>query len=246
MSSNTPGKHLMPRKQAILSLHDVMPETLTEVEEVLAYARRRGLPPMTLLIVPGRAWSPWQLERLREWAGDGHELAAHGWLHEVALRKTLYHRLHGVLISRHVAEHLSLDSEGIAQLMHRSHAWFAENELPVPSLYVPPAWALGRLEHPHLRNLPFEKIEVLRGFVFPASGKLLRLPMVGFEADTRTRAMAVRAWNAVQGLQHRFSGRPLRIGLHPHDLKLECARDLSDLLACPLEFRSASDIPVDS
>lgn len=231
----------MARKQAILSLHDVMPETLTEVEEVLAYTHCQGLPPMTLLVVPGRAWSPPQLDRLREWAGKGHELAAHGWLHEVTVRKTLYHWLHGALISRNVAEHLSLDSKGISELMHRSHQWFVENKLPLPSLYVPPAWALGRLEPDHLKDLPFEKIEVLRGFLFPATRKLLSLPMVGFEADTRSRAVAVRTWNAFQRLQHQLSSRPLRIGLHPHDLTLILAQDLRDLLARPFDFCATTD-----
>lgn len=231
----------MAPKQAILSLHDVMPETLPEVEEVLAYARREGLPPMTLLIVPGRAWSTPHLDRLREWAGNGHELAAHGWRHEVTVRKTLYHRLHGALLSRNVAEHLSLDSREIFELMHRSHQWFVEKKLPLPSLYVPPAWALGHLEPDHLKHLPFEKIEVLRGFLFPASGRLLRLPMVGFEADTPGRALAVRAWNAFQRLQHHLSSRPLRIGLHPYDLNLNLERDLRNLLAFPFEFSSTTD-----
>lgn len=232
----------MPRKEAILSLHDVMPETFPEVEEVLDYARRNGIPPMTLLVVPGRDWSPDQLNRLRELAENGHELAAHGWLHQVTVRKCFYHRLHSALLSRNVAEHLSRDSMGIAALIHRSHRWFADNDLPLPSLYVPPAWALGRLENEDLKQLPFEKIEVLRGFLFPSSQKHLSLPMVGFEADTRVRAAAVRTWNALQRLQHQLSNRPLRIGLHPHDLNLKLARDLRALLASPFDFRTAADI----
>ena len=124
-------------------MHDVMPETLSLVEDFLAFCSTHAIPPMTLLVVPGCDWRDEQLDRLRDLAGLGHELAAHGWLHRVGTPQSLYHRLHSTLLSRNVAEHLALDGESILALMRRSHAWFAEHDLPAPSLYVPPAWALG-------------------------------------------------------------------------------------------------------
>ncbi len=58
-------------------------------------------------------------------------------------RRSAYHRLHAALISRDVAEHLSRPAHELVALVHRCHGWFAAHGLPAPTLYVPPAWALG-------------------------------------------------------------------------------------------------------
>lgn len=150
--------------QACLSIHDVMPHTLERVEHILACLQERCVPPVTLLVVPGLPWEPPQIQRLRELAAEGHELAAHGWQHETTPRR-LYHRLHAALISRKVAEHLDLDSQGILELMQRSKNWFAENDLPLPQFYVPPAWALGPITQADLTKAPYRLIETTRGLI---------------------------------------------------------------------------------
>jgi hypothetical protein len=226
---------------AVLSLHDVMPETFQQTEEIIKYLRDHRIPPITLLVVPGRPWKPHQLNRLRALADHGYELAAHGWYHVTGSPKDWFHRIHASLISRNVAEHLALDAAGIADLMQQSYDWFEENGLPSPSLYVPPAWALGRIPRRDLARLPYAAIEVLRGIHLPRTGQFESLPMVGFEADTPFRVGAVRIWNAWQSTRARLSGRPLRIGLHPNDFHLPMVKPLRHMLAQPFIWQTYAE-----
>jgi predicted deacetylase len=214
-----------------------MPETMPAVEAVLERARVHSLPPMTLLVVPGRPWNAEHLDRLRQLSANGHELAAHGWYHRVDQIRGLRHRLHSAILSRDVAEHMALDSSGIRTLMQRSFDWFPENDLAPPSLYVPPAWALGRIRPGDLQALPYSRIEVLSGLLNPHTGTTRHLPMVGFEADTLIREWGVRFWNRLQLLAHRLTSRPLRIGIHPFDLDLRLRDSLDHLLRRPFQFQ---------
>jgi predicted deacetylase len=217
----------------LVSIHDLMPHTLERVERILEWLQRLGVPPVTLLVVPGCPWQPWQLERLRELAAEGHHLAAHGWVHTTRPRR-LYHRLHAALISRRVAEHLDLDSAGILQLLRRSGQWFSENGLPSPQLYVPPAWALGSVRRDDLVRAPFAMIETLRGILHlkATTGSAAEkvsfqpLPLTGYEADTHLRSYFLRNWNARQCARSVRQQQPLRISIHPDDLELRLANQL--------------------
>lgn len=214
----------------LLSVHDVMPQTLAPVADILARLRRHRLPPATLLVVPGCRWHADELAQLHRWQRQGHELAAHGWRHRARDIHGLRHRLHAALISRDAAEHLALSNEEIAALMRRAHDWFDHNGLNAPTLYVPPAWALGDLPRTALRELPYTRVETTAGFIDAASGRLDPLPLVGFEADTKARAFTLSAWNRGQLLLARSSGRPLRVGIHPQDFQLRLAGALEDML----------------
>lgn len=213
--------------QALISIHDVMPETLDRVRELTARLDAHGHGAITLLVVPNRDWRKADIEQLAAWAEQGIELAAHGWDHRAERIQGLWHRLHSAFISRNAAEHLALDSEQIEALMHRSAAWFRAQGLPAPTSYVPPAWALGPLSSTQLADLPYRRIEVTRGILDTASGKLQPLPLVGFEADTLLRARFLRTWNRFQANQSQRLKRPLRIGIHPQDAQLKLADNLS-------------------
>lgn len=224
---------------AFLSLHDVMPETFPQMEVILRTLKEAGIPSLTLLVVPGRAWTDAHLLRLRALAAEGHELAAHGWCHNSGPPRRLYHRVHARLLSRQVAEHLALDEESIMALMQRSWAWFPQHDLPEPSLYVPPAWALGPLPWNRLKETPFSRIEILRGLLDVSTGRLHPLPLVGFEADSPFRAAALRLFNTSQLGWAGYGGRCLRIGLHPHDYELRLASQLNALLSRPFVWKSS-------
>ncbi|KAA5606669.1 DUF2334 domain-containing protein [Roseospira marina] len=210
----------------IVSLHDVMPDRLDPVADLLALLERHGAGPVDLLVVPGLDWRPAQIDTLRRWQRAGHRLAGHGWCHRAAHVRGLGHRLHSLLISRDVAEHLALDTDGIADLIARCHAWFGAHDLPDPALYVPPAWALGRVPRDRLAALPFESYEVFTGRIEARTGRLTLVPMVGFEADTVVRVGPVRIWNALNHGHARFWGTPLRVAIHPHDLSHRLAGHL--------------------
>ncbi|NBB80203.1 MAG: DUF2334 domain-containing protein [Verrucomicrobia bacterium] len=203
----------------LVSIHDLMPETMDRVEAILDWLEQRSVPPATLLVVPGKPWTSNGLSRLRELAEAGHELAAHGWQHRTQPRR-FWHRLHATFVSHNVAEHLNLDSAEITELMLRSFAWFPENGLPSPRLYVPPAWALGNISAKHLAQLPYHNIETTFGILQRNQEgiyQMQRLPLSGYEADTDIRAAFLRKWNTCQARSAKMTNRPLRISIHPDD-----------------------------
>lgn len=226
--------------QALVSIHDVMPDTIDRVQRILDWLDARGAPPPLLLVVPGKPWSTAGLQRLAAWNTEGCALAAHGWNHQTQPRKP-YHRLHAALLSRNVAEHLDHGATGVVDLMRRSHAWFAQNGLPAPEVYVPPAWALGKVSSTALEALPFRVIETTRGLVFPGAGRRI-LPLAGFEADTAWREAFLRRWNRAQSRRATRSGRPLRISIHPDDLELRLADQMDTLIRGVRQFRSYGEM----
>lgn len=208
----------------MLSIHDVMPRHLTAVSQLIEKTRALGWPPATLLVVPHADWSAEQIGQLKSWSAQGHPLAGHGWTHHVEQFGGWWHRLHSALISRDVAEHLALDANGILALMRRCHGWFADQGLPAPTLYVPPAWALGNLPTRRLTEQPFEAVETLRGILTIKTGRRDYRALLGYEADNALRALALRTSNAAN--RRWAASQGLRIGLHPPDADLLLAADL--------------------
>ncbi|MFO8155312.1 MAG: DUF2334 domain-containing protein [Pseudomonadota bacterium] len=217
--------------KALIAIHDVMPETLTRVEGLITEVRRAGHSAVTLLVVPGRDWSETERARLDQWQRQGMELAAHGWSHTIEGFGGLYHRLHGAFISRRAAEHLALEPTAIEHRMRAAADWFAHHGLSVPTTYVPPAWALGAIGREALIRLPYRRIEIMRGFLDPADGRLHRLPLTGYEADTPLRQHGLHAWNRGQEWRAGHRDRPLRIALHPHDAHLRLAPQMRAILS---------------
>lgn len=214
----------------LVSVHDVMPETLSRVPELLRWLDDARLGPATLLVVPGRAWRPRDLAVLKRLVADGHRLAGHGFTHRVTGYRNLAHRLHGLLISRRAAEHLAHDEDGIRRLIGDCRAWFEEHSLPAPALYVPPAWAMGSIPRARLRELGFRYYEYLTGVYDARTDAWHRLPVLGFEADTAVRAVSLRVSNAANRRLARRRG-VARLALHPYDLELRLAGDLRRCLS---------------
>ena len=215
---------------ALLSIHDVMPATLGRAEDLVGLVRRHHAGPVTLLVVPGAGWSDGSLQRLERLTDAGCEVAGHGWSHRAARVRGLHHRLHAALISRGVAEHLALDRDGARSLVRGCYDWFAQQGLPSPTLYVPPAWALGPLDPVRDRDLPFPLWEDLAGIRYPGRAGRRWLPLAGFEADTPLRAAVVRMVNGL-GFRLAAGARPLRFAIHPGDLDLMLAADLRTAIA---------------
>ncbi|WP_376694104.1 DUF2334 domain-containing protein [Wenzhouxiangella sp. EGI_FJ10409] len=211
-----------------ISIHDVMPETLERVAEQLALIEHHCPGPVTLLVVPGRDWSSSAIERLRDWAAAGHALAGHGWTHRARHIRGIRHRLHSLFVSRDCAEHLALERDGIVELMTRNRRWFIEHGLPAPELYVPPAWALGRVRANDLKPTGFTRVETMSGYLDIASGAVRRSALVGFEAASAWQVPVLKASNAFNRLLARRL--PLRVALHPQDHRLPLAGDLEATL----------------
>lgn len=217
--------HPTDRPRAHISIHDVAPDTLDRVRTMLSRLEASGVMRVMLLVIPGLEWSEEDLAQLRDWQGRGHPLAGHGWVHRVERRKTLFHKVHGTLISRYVAEHLSLGNGEIVDLMRRCYDWFGENGLIPPRHYVPPAWALGSLSRVEMHTLPFDSVETLRGVFFTREDRFQVMPLLGYEADTPLRAAFLKGFNRWN--THRAKRAELtRISLHPYDLELRLGEEI--------------------
>lgn len=214
---------------ALISIHDVAPHTLDNVEAII-----RLMPPacrrhLVLLVIPGYPWSTCQIARLRMWQSGGHTLAGHGWRHKAEKINGLYHRIHARVLSRRAAEHLALSRAELRDLLQRNYQWFIEHDLRAPDLYVPPAWAMGALTRQDLAASPFRFFEVTSGLYDTRTGQSRRLPLAGFEADTPWRRSSLRVWNAIN-VSRASAQRPVRLGLHPHDLELLLSRSVHQYL----------------
>jgi len=214
---------------AWLSVHDVMPESLDRVDAIVQRLEGAGHQHVTLLIVPGKDWSRSDLAKLRAWDARGHRLAGHGWHHVARSERTLYHKLHALVLSRDAAEHLSQSRDALLDLLARNYSWFAQHDLPSPNLYVPPAWAAGRVGYRDVAAAGFDWLETLTGLRHCVSGDFQSLPLVGFEADTVARARGLRRFNAVME-KLASPRRPLRVSIHPYDFDYHLAQDLSALI----------------
>lgn len=217
----------------LASIHDVMPSTLSLTNDIFQRLHKAGFNPVTLLVVPGAGWDSTSIHGLHKLVEDGAELAGHGWSHQVRHIRGIKHRLHSALISRNAAEHLALNRDEAIDLMQRCYDWFEQHDLPSPSLYVPPAWAMGDVPRRQLEALPYRQFETLAGVYNSRSRRFVRLPMLGYEADTAFRALGVRTWNSLNFAWARRSGRPIRLGIHPEDFSLKLAQDLERLLVHP-------------
>lgn len=211
--------------RALISIHDVMPETLDRVGALLARIPEPARHGLVLLVVPGRNWQAQQIARLAQWQRQGLELAGHGWHHRSETIDSFYHRWHARFISRNAAEHLSLPRTALCQLLADCWHWFEQHRLSPPKLYVPPAWALGALRRDDLAASPFRYFETTTGLYDSRYRVRRRLPLVGYEADTLARQWGLRCWNLVNR-QLATSARPLRLALHPFDAELCLAGDL--------------------
>jgi hypothetical protein len=182
------------------------------------------------LVVPSGNWEARQIQMISQWARDGHVLAAHGWSHESARPRSLYHQVHARLFSRRAAEHLSKSSTEVMSIVRRAELWFHDVGLRPPELYVPPAWALGSAPPQAFRTTGFRWVETLTGIYDIRARRMHHLPLVGFEADTRMRKWCLRTSNSLNWRLGATANRPVRVAVHPEDSRLLLADDLADAL----------------
>jgi predicted deacetylase len=226
---------------ATVSIHDVMPHTLDGIHALAELIPDRHKSKVLLLVVPGVEWSTVQIDQLKQLCDAGFPLAGHGWQHRTPYIRSLYHRLHSLLVSRQVAEHLSYSREELNDLLQRNYEWFTDKKLPFPETYVPPAWAMGKLTHKDLKALPFRYYEDTQGLYDSTTDSYKRLPLAGFEADTRLREYFLRPWNSLNNWLASPT-KPLRISLHPYDLDYRLGKQLRHFMEEIDNWYSVSDV----
>jgi len=214
---------------AIVSIHDVMPNTLGRVLLLLEKMQHLENRHITLLIVPGLDWTKEHLDTLHRLEEEQYTFAGHGWEHTTRHVSGFYHRFHSAFISRNAAEHLSLTRGEIKRLMEDCYQWFKDNSFTPPDMYVPPAWAMGSISNEDLTSAPFRYFENTSGFIDSESGRQLTLPLVGFEADNAIRSISLALWNGLNKILGSRK-RPVRVSIHPYDTELLLQKALEKTL----------------
>lgn len=130
-------------------------------------------------------------------------------------------------MSANCAEHLSKNKQEIIHLINDSYNWFIDNGFKKPLLYVPPAWALGKISKIDLNQLPFLYFECTTGFI--SNKKYRFLPLLGFEEKTYWGAKIRQFFNTLNFIIGKFKGI-IRIAIHPNDFNLYLKNDIKKYL----------------
>lgn len=229
--------------KSLVSIHDLMPDTLKRVLEIEQRLRNLKVPSdkVYLLVVPGLAWKPKQLATLKALQNDGYQLAGHGWLHHIHKKTSLKHYFHSAFISRNVAEHLSLSRAEITDMLLMNFEWFAEQGLRDPELYVPPAWAMGKMNKQNLSAMPFKYYEYSSGIYNVPLDDFRTLPLTGYEADRLWRVPILLGWNSLN-LKWLAKSTPLRISIHPYDFEYYLKNTITQDIERSSEFLACDDL----
>ena len=207
-----------------VSIHDVKPNNLKKIEVIISLLHKHNIHKITILVVPGLNWKKKHIEQLYNWQNYGIKLAAHGWQHKASLKKTFYHKIHSVIMSGECAEHLSKNEDEIINIVKNSYNWFNKNNLNIPKLYVPPAWAIGNIRKQSIANLPFKTIECTTGVI--KNKKYYFVPLIGFEARNLYKAFFLKIFNKFNYILALFWGK-VRLGIHPDDFELYLNKDIN-------------------
>ena len=214
--------------KAYISIHDVSPRNLNDVENIISRLDSKfNINKISILVIPGLNWKKKQLDKIKSWQNNGIQIAAHGWLHKSKKIKTIYHKLHSLIISAKCAEHLSKNRQDINRIISNSYNWFIENDFQRPYLYVPPAWALGKINRKDLQKLNFTHFECTTGFIH--NNKYRFLPLIGFEEKFLWKSLLRRFFNSFNFMLASFTG-VVRIAIHPNDFNLYLKNDIEKYL----------------
>ena len=214
--------------KSYVSIHDVSPQSLNYIPKIIETLRYQfKINKICILVIPGLNWNNTQIETLKSWQNRGIQIAAHGWRHKAKDKKSLYHKIHSMIISANCAEHLSKDKQEIIQIIKDSFNWFVDNGLKKPLLYVPPAWALGKITKEDLNQLSFTHYECTTGMVY--GEKYCFLPLLGFEETTFCGSIIRQFFNGLNFILAKFTGI-IRIAIHPNDFNLYLKKDLERYL----------------
>lgn len=218
----------------VVSIHDVAPATVAETRNWLADLDGLGVR-ATLLIVPGPwrgadlAGAPEYGAELRRAADAGHELALHGWCHTAQPGGARSRRWSGRIAARGAGEFWTLDAAEARARIDRGVAALRLVGIE-PEGFVPP----GYLASPGTRQaLAASGLRYWTShFAVHDLGAGVRHTVVALshrpatEADGRPFGERSGSY-LIEHSPHWFTrrGRPLRLALHPDDLRRPGLRD---------------------
>ena len=207
----------------LVTIHDIEPQRWDQFREILDYCNERNIKTV-MAVIPCRSWTDKQFDYLRLATVEGHILAQHGFSHTTTgLRQTIFSRLHSRLFSRTVAEHLSYPPH--IQIERIFAGRNILRTIDLASIYIPPAWSLGRTSASMIHDIGFDVVETLFGYRFRFSSE--RLPLCGYEGVSAMRCRFLRLWNSVN--EH-LPSNLIRIAIHTNDFNLPLKGDLLNIL----------------
>lgn len=205
----------------LVSIHDVAPPNLPEVQRLWQLCRNAGVVPALLVVPDWHGSAPIErdadfLAWLRGVVSEGAEIILHGERHDEAGRpRTLGDELRAAGRTAREGECLTLDAPALEALVARGLARL--KTLGFSALgFVPPAWlmradARGGI---YAAGLSLTEDETA---IYLAGGHRVASPALRWSTRTPFRA---RASVSVAGWRWRFQRRApvIRIALHPGDL----------------------------
>ncbi len=239
----------MPRAEATtalcVSLHDVSPATWPECARLLSMLDTLGPMPVTLLVVPdyhrrGRIDHDSQFLRAMERRlAAGDEVALHGYYHlddgapprgpAAWLQRKIYTAGEGEFAALSNTEAGNRLEQGLA-LMQRL-GW------PVYG-FVAPAWLLSSGSCAALSQLPFSYTTTLRAIHRLSDRRRIASPSLAYSVRGPLRRLVSRSWNTWLFAQLRHRETPLRLGLHPADVRHQSVvRHWQEIIELALQYR---------
>ncbi len=207
----------------VVSIHDVAPLTLPQVEQIVTRLAELGVERCSLLVVPDhhhrgrslgdRAFVRW----LHELIARGHEIVIHGFYHERERRagESTRQKLITRIYTADEGEFYDLDYMEALRLLQEARDEFALHGFS-PAGFIAPAWLLGP---------EAERAALAAGFRYTTTLREVRDLSTGAQFASQSLVYSVRSnWRCVVSLLwnrflfSRLTGNPLlRISLHPAD-----------------------------
>ncbi|WP_420138995.1 DUF2334 domain-containing protein [Sphingomonas sp.] len=215
----------MTTRRLLLSIHDVTPATVGQVETLHAHLCEHAQAPSLALLVVPHHWNSTPIAqdagfktwlRARHAAGD--EIILHGWSHrdEIEARGWLA-RFKGRAMTAREGEFLSLDGIDALRRLREGRALLEDIIGSAVPGFIAPAWLYGDGAHAALAQARFAFAEDHFRVWVPPTGKVLaRGPVITWASRTPARmrsSLAVAA--AARSLLTRAP--TVRIGVHPDD-----------------------------
>ena len=235
-----------------VSIHDVSPAFVGEVEDALAVCAKAGAKP-ALLVVPN-FHGLWPLgehsafcARLRDLQAAGHEIYLHGFFHQARLGEGasdahLPQRANGAgpqgtlrwAFAQRVASAGEAEFSDLSRDEALTRLLDGERELAAAGLridgFVPPAWSMPRWVHTLLGERGYRFSEDHLRVYDPKEGRARPSVVLNYASRTPARLYSSVAWCRIA--KHAAVALPARIALHPADMRVPLLRrEIDRLLA---------------
>jgi predicted deacetylase len=213
----------------VVSVHDVAPATSVQTADWISDLAQREVP-ATLLVIPGPfgggaalSEDPDLVAFLHAAAGQGHELALHGFRHEPGAGGAPWRRAIGQAAARTATEFWSLTEAQARELLRAGLAALAEVDIGVVG-FTPPGWLASAGTRRALADVGFHYWTSHLAVHDLTGGSPRRMPVLSHRPSGGRAERAAARLMTTGARTFARSRIPFRIALHPADLTRPCLR----------------------